>query len=263
MTDRRLQLERPIVSIDLETTGLDSTKDRIVEISCVKLGVDGRRDVRTRRVNPGVPISAEATAVHGISDADVAHEPTFAQLAKNLLAFLDGCDLTGFNLEHFDLPMLQREFQRVGLQFPSGPVRVVDSRRIVMLKEPRDLRSTYRYYCGKELVSAHSAEADAVAAADILVAQVQRYADLPTTISGLHDFCHPQHPDWIDPDGKVVWKGESAVLAFGKHRDRPLQALAAEVPDYLRWVAGSNFSPEVVAIVSAALRGEFPVKKAS
>jgi DNA polymerase-3 subunit epsilon len=263
MTDRTLQLERPIVSIDLETTGLDSSKDRIVEVSCVKLDRGGTRDVRTRRVNPGIPISAEATAVHGISDADVASEPTFGQLAKNLLAILDGCDLTGFNLEHFDLPMLQREFQRVGLQFPSGPVRVVDTRRIFMLKEPRDLRGAYRHYCDRELVGAHSAEADAVAAADILLAQVERYADLPTSISGLHDFCHPQHPDWIDPEGKVVWKGENPVLAFGKHRDRPLQALASEVPDYLRWVAGSNFSTEVVAIVKSALRGEFPVKKAS
>jgi DNA polymerase-3 subunit epsilon len=263
MTQHSLQLERPIVSIDLETTGLDSSKDRIVEISCVKLLVDGSRDVRTRRVNPGVPISADATAVHGISDADVAGEPTFAQLAKNLLSFLEGCDLTGFNLEHFDLPMLQREFQRANLQFPSGPVRVLDSRRIFILKEPRDLRSAFRHYCDQELVGAHSAEADAKAAADILLAQVERYPDLPTTVSGLHDFCHPQHPDWIDPDGKVMWKGESAVLTFGKHRDRPLQAIVAEAPDYLRWVAGSNFSAEVVAIVTAALRGEFPVKRAS
>ncbi len=258
MTARTLKLERPLVALDLETTGLDAQNDRIVEISCIKLHPDGTRDVRTRRINPGVPISEAASAVHGITDADVAQEPTFEQVAKGLLAFLDGADLTGFNIEHFDLPMLTREFSRAGIQFPPQPVRVIDSWRLYMMREPRDLAAAYRFYCGKELVRAHSAEADALAAADIVLAQVQRYEDLPTEVDALHEVCHPVHPDWLDPDGRIVWKGGQAVLGFGKHRDRSLQSLAAELPDYLRWIAGAQFSPEVIAIAKAALRGEFP-----
>src|SRR4051812_30747273 len=123
---RQLLLERPLVALDLETTGLDSQNDRIVEIACVKLEPSGHRQVLTRRLNPGIPISPEAAAVHGITDADVAHEPSFGQVAPMLLAFLAGCDLTGFNVEHFDLPMLVREFQRIGITFPEGPLRIID-----------------------------------------------------------------------------------------------------------------------------------------
>jgi DNA polymerase III subunit epsilon len=258
MSERRLQLERPLVALDLETTGLDAVNDRVIEISCVKINPNGTREVRTRRLNPGMPISPAATAVHGITNEEVAGEPTFEQVAKTFLAFLEGCDLTGFNIEHFDLPMLTREFTRAGITFPTSPVRVLDSWRIYLAKEPRDLSSAYRFFCGKELVRAHSAEADALAAADILMAQVERYADLPTNPDGLHDFCHPMHPDWIDPDGRIVWKAGQPVLGFGKHRDRSLRSLANDNPDYLRWMAGANFSAEVVSIAQAALRGEFP-----
>ena len=258
MNERLIKLTRPLVAIDLETTGLDAANDRIVEVSCIKMLPVGTREVRTRRLNPGIPISAEATAVHGIRDADVANEPTFPQVARSLLGFLAGCDLTGFNIEHFDLPMLVREFQRAGIAFPAEPVRVIDSWRIYLSREPRDLSAAYRFYCGKDLERAHSAEADAVAAADILEAQVARYADLPLTAAELHEVCHPHHPDWLDPDGRIVWRGGQAVLGFGKHRDRSLQALASEMPDYLRWMANANFSPQVVAIVTAALRGTFP-----
>ncbi len=263
MGERIFRLERPLVSLDLETTGLDLSNDRIVEISCVKLHPDGRREAKTRRVNPGMPISSSAVAVHGISDADVANEPRFEQLAKSLLAFINGCDLTGFNVEHFDLPLLQREFQRAGITYPAEPVRVIDSWRIFLSKEPRDLGAAYRFYCGKTLERAHSAEADALAAADILMAQLQRYDDLPLSVGELHDYCHPTHPDWIDPDGRIVWLGDEAVLGFGKHKHRPLRVMADQEPDYLRWMAQANFSSVVGDIVRAALRGEFPCKPAA
>jgi len=261
MTERAIHLERPLVALDLETTGLDAVNDRIVEVCCVKLLPGGGREVRTRRLNPQMPISAEATAVHGISDADVAAEPTFASVARSLADFLADCDLTGFNIEHFDLPILVREFKRAGVTFPAGPVRVLDSWRIFLSKEPRDLTAAYRFYCGKTLERAHSAEADALAAAEILAAQVARYAELPLSVDDLHEVCHPPRPDWLDPEGRIVWRSGKAVLGFGKHRDRPLQVLAAESPDYLRWMASSDFSPEVVAIVKAALRGEFPTRR--
>ena len=254
----RLHLVRPLVAFDLETTGLSVTNDRVVEISCVKLHPNGEREVRTRRLNPERPISAEATAVHGIRDEDVAHEPTFAHVAKGLLAFFDGADLTGFNIEHFDLPLLAHEFARIGMSFPPQAASVIDSWRIFLTKEPRDLSAAYRFYCGATLEHAHSAEADAVAAAEILMAQVARYDDVPASVAELHAFCHPVHPDWVDADGRIVWRQNRAVLNFGKHRDQPLETLAKTHPDYLRWMATSDFSQEVVRIVSAALKGELP-----
>jgi DNA polymerase-3 subunit epsilon len=248
------------VVFDLETTGLDVNSDRIVEISCVKMAIDGSRDVRTRRLNPTIPISPAATRIHGISDDDVANEPTFAQLARGLFEFLDGCDLSGFNVEQFDLPLLVREFKRAGMAFPRAPVFVIDSWKIFLRKEPRDLAAAYRFYCGRELVNAHSAEADTVAAAEVLLAQVARYDDAPNDIEGLHAFSHPVHPDWIDPDGKIVWQGDEAALGFGKHRGRSLRSMAQAEPDYLRWMATAQFSDGVVEIVRAALLGEFPTR---
>ncbi len=258
MAERTLKLTRPLVVFDLETTGLDVERDRIVEIACVKLTPQGDRQVRTRRLNPGIPIAPSATAVHGISDEDVRLEPTFGQVARSLYEFFDGADLAGFNIEHFDLPMLMAEFARVSMSFPAAPVSVIDAWKIFLTKEPRDLGAAYRFYCGKELHNAHAAEVDATAAAEVLAAQIRRYDDLPQTPLELHEVCHPVHPDWLDPEGKIVWRDNDAVMAFGRYRDRPLRVLAAESPDYLRWVSGANFSPEVRRIAEAALRGEFP-----
>ncbi len=258
----KLKLERALVTFDLETTGLDIEQDRIVEISCVKTDVEGRREVWTRRVNPQRPISPEATRVHGIRDEDVANAPTFEMLAEPLRRFLAGCDLSGFNVERFDLPLLAKEFERVGLRFPEEGTRIIDSWRIFLKKEPRDLSAAYRLYCGKELERAHSAEADAVAAADVLLAQVEKYSDLPETVDALDEFCHPVEPHWIDPDGKIVWSNDVPVLSFGKHKGKPLQELAANHPDYLQWICGKDFSPAVIQICRDALSGRFPDRSA-
>ncbi len=262
MTARALEITRPLVVFDLETTGLDPQRDRIIEISCVKLLPDGRREVRTRRLNPQMPIAPEAIKIHGITDAELKDEPTFAQLAKGLFEFLDGCDLAGFNIERFDLPLLVREFRDAGRTFPSQPVAVIDAWRIFLSKEPRDLGAAARFYLGHEIEHAHSAEADAVATADILAAQVARYADVPNTVGGLHDFCHPVHPDWLDPDGKIVWRAGEATIAFGKHRDKSLRRMAQEEPDYLKWIAGADFSEEVRRLCREALKGQFPAPAA-
>ncbi|MBN1961422.1 MAG: 3'-5' exonuclease [Deltaproteobacteria bacterium] len=260
MSERTLILTRPIVSIDLETTGLDAVNDRIVEISCVKLMPHGKRDIRTHLINPGIPIKPEATAVHGISDNDVAAAPSFTSMAPSLLIFLRNCDLTGFNIEKFDLPILQHEFARANITYPENPTMVIDSRRIYTMKEARDLSAAYRFYCGAELNHAHSAQADAEAAADILVAQVARYTDLPTSVDLLYELCHPTNSDWLDPNGRIIWKDNVAVLGFGKHRHRSLQAMVDENPDYLRWMATQDFSPEVLTIIKAALEGNFPTR---
>ncbi len=254
---RLLTLTRPIVSFDLETTGLDVKKDRIVEISCVKIMPDGTKDIRTYRVNPGIPISPEASRVHGITNEDVKDEPHFKKLASSLADFLVGCDLTGFNLERFDLPMLKNELSRCGIDFPPGLVHVIDAQKIFFKKEPRTLSAAYQFYCNKELNNAHSAQADAEATAEILMAQVARYEDLPTNIEELDDYCHPTHPDWLDGEGKIVWKQGQATINFGRHTGVSLAHLARNEPNYLQWILKKNFSSEVMNLCEAALGGNF------
>ena len=255
---RTLTLVRPLVAVDLETTGLDVNADRIVEISCIKINPDGSREVRTRRLNPGIPISESATAVHGIRNEDVANEPMFAQVAQGLSDFLFGCDLTGFNLENFDLPLLKKEFSRVNLAFPAADTLIIDSCRIFQAREPRDLSAALRFYCNKQLTRAHSAQADAEAAADVLLGQIARYEDLPCSIPELYQHCKQGQPNWLDPDGRLVWLGKEAALGFGKHRNRTLREMCERDPEYLRWMLGANFSSAVVDIIRAALAGNFP-----
>ncbi len=253
-----LRLERTLVVFDLETTGVDTATDRIVEVCCVHLQPDGQRRVTTQRVNPGMPIPADATAVHGITDDDVATAPAFAEIAAELHAALAECDLSGFNVEKFDIPLLAAEFRRVGLPFPHEGTRVLDSSVIFRRMEPRNLTHALRVYCDRELEDAHSAEADAVAAADVLLAQVARYAELPKEVGELHGLLHEVPPGALDSGGKFVWREGEVVFNFGKHKHRPLRELAEENPDYLRWLLGKDFPADTKALASDALDGRFP-----
>ena len=261
---RGLRLPRPLAVLDLETTGTDPSKDRIVEISILRLSLDGSEELLGRRVNPQVPIPADAMAVHRISDADVEGEPTFAQLATEIEKFLKGCDLAGYNVIRFDLPMLEAEFQRAGVDFSRKGRAVVDAMAIFHRKEPRDLAAAARIYLGRAMPETHSSETDARTTLDVLAAQVERYPDVPSNIEALHELCNPVDPDWIDPDGKFAWAGGAAVITFGKHRGRRLQELAAEPePNYLHWMLAQDFSPEVMQIVRGALDGRFPTRPAT
>lgn len=259
-TSPRLRLSRPMISFDTETTGLDIANDRIVEICCVKLHIDGRRETRTQRLNPGRPIAPQAAAIHGITDADVAAAPRFEQAAADLHAFFAGCDLTGFNIEHFDLPLLTNEFARTGRTFPAPDTKVIDSFRIFTMREPRDLSAALRFYCNRELTSAHQAEADAVAAADVLLAQINRYNDLPDDVEGLHAVCRPA--DWLDGQGKIVWVDDEASISFGKNKGKSLRMLVDNDPSYLQWICRGNFAPDTIEIVRNALKGNFPSRTA-
>ncbi len=254
---KKLQLDRPLVAFDLETTGLNVKEDRIVEISCVKILPNGDREIKTRRLNPEHPISAEATEVHGISDEDVANEPTFRQVGRSLYDFLEGCDLTGFNLTSFDLPILAGELGRLDLEFPGPGIRVIDSRRIFIAKEPRTLQAALNFYCGRELEDAHTAEADAIAAADVLFAQVVRYDDIPNDPDGLDEFCHPDRKDWVDVAGKMLWKNGEVVLSFGKYKGKTLRGLVESDRGYLAWVVKADFPADVVQVIREALDGTF------
>lgn len=186
---KNLRLARPIVFFDLETTGTDPAWDRIVEIAVLRIEPDGRSEVRTRRINPERPIPPEATAVHGIRDEDVREAPTFRQIARSLLAFIGDADLAGYNLRRFDLPLLERELRACGLDLGVSRRRVVDVMTIFHRKEPRDLEAAVRFYLRREHEGAHGAEADVLAAAEVLDAQLAVYEDLPRTVDELARWC--------------------------------------------------------------------------
>jgi len=246
-----ITLKRPLAVIDLETTGTDPQTDRIVEISVLKILPDGRRIHRTRRVNPGVPIPAGATAVHGITNADVAGEPGFQDLADSLLGFLEGCDLCGFNLKRFDLRVLYCEFRRAGRTFALEDRGIIDPMEIFHRYEPRNLAAAVRMYLGREYEGGHSASTDVLATAEVLDAMVARYRDLPRSVPELHR--HFADSNSIDSDGFFRRVEGEVFFVKGKHRGAPLAAVATNHPDYLQWMLGQDFFEDTKAVVRKAL----------
>ena len=240
-----IRLDRPIVFIDLETTGLNPSYDRIVELTVIEVRPDGSEEEKTVRINPEVPIPAGATSVHGITDEDVVNQRPFSRYAKNLLAFLDGSDLAGFNAIRFDLPMLRAEFARVGVRFDLEGRNVVDPMAIFHQMEPRDLAAAYKRYCGKAMDNAHTSLGDVKAAMEILEAQLKDHPELGSSMESLHAFCHPRQPDWLDDEGKVVLTDEGPALGFGKHRGRLVKDIAELDADYLDWILYGNFTEQV------------------
>lgn len=235
-----LKLKRPIVFFDLETTGVDTSRDRIVEISMVKITPDGDKVVKTRRINPEMPIPAEATAVHGITDEDVRDEPTFRQITKSLAQFIEGCDFGGFNSNRFDLPVLVEEFLRAGVDVDFKRRRFVDVQNIFHKKEQRTLVAAYKFYCDKDLENAHSAEADTLATYEVLEAQIERYPDIGDTVEALADFS--THGEIVDFAGRIALndKGEE-VFTFGKYRGRSVEEVFRQEPSYYSWMMQGDF----------------------
>ena len=260
---RHLALDRPLAVFDLETTGIDPARDRVVEIAVLRVEPGGAVRTLSSLVDPEMPIPPEASAVHGITDLAVRGQPTLAALAPEILRQFDGADLGGYNTIKFDLPLLVADLARVGFPFDAAGRRHVDAMRIFHEMERRDLAAALRFYCGEELNRAHSALADASATLAILDAQLARYAQLPRDLDGLHRFCNPDEGRFADATRKLEWAADGEVaLAFGKHRGRTLRELAVRERSYLEWIAGSDFSPEVKGIVGDALRGVFPRRPA-
>jgi len=258
---RHLRLERPLVVFDLETTGTDTEKDRIVQIGMIRVEPDSGRRSWKQLVNPEQPIPPEATAIHGIRDEHVRDQPTFAQLRPDIEQWLADADLAGYNSVRFDLPLLQAELQRTGSGFDFAGVRHLDAMAIFHAMERRDLTAAYRFYCGGELEGAHDALADVTATLEVLDAQLGRYDDLPADMDALHRFCNPDEGRYVDRSRKFAWndKGE-AVFTFGKLAGRSLAEVVADRDSrgYLEWMLGRDFSDEVKAILRDALAGVFP-----
>lgn len=236
-----LTIQRPIIFFDLETTGTSITNDRIVEISMLKL-VPGEKEPRERtmRLNPEMPIPAEATAVHHITDADVADKPTFRDIAEKLKMTFDGCDIGGFNSNKFDLPLLTEEFHRAGIDFDLSDARLIDVQTIFHKKEQRTLVAAYKFYCNADLDAAHSANADTRATYEVLLAQLDRYHDLPKDVAALSDYSSQTRN--VDLMGRIVRneKGEE-VFNFGKHKGRTVESVLLQEPSYYRWMMDGDF----------------------
>ena len=249
---KNLLLNRPLAVIDLETTGTDPKTDRIVEVAVVRIFPDGSRDDRCRRVNPGVPIPEAATAIHGITDADVKDEPSFGILAPRLAKFLDGCDLCGFNLKRFDLRVLIAEFDRAGHRFPFQERKIVDPLVIFHYRERRDLSAALRFYCDREHQGAHGASADVQATVEILDAMLDRYPDLPRSVDELHDVLRDERD--ADLERKFIRVNGQITFNFGKYQGRRLDEVAQESPGYIEWMLGQSFLDDVKELVTEAQR---------
>lgn len=236
----KLNLKRPVIFFDLETTGTNVTNDRIVEISLIKVNPDGSEVERTRRINPGCPIPAEATAVHHITDGDVADCPRFKQIAASLAEMFTGCDIAGFNSNRFDIPMLDEEFRRAGIQFDFSRARFIDVQTIFHKKEQRTLVAAYRFYCDKDLEAAHSANADTRATYEVLMAQLDRYDDLPNDIDKLSDFSSQNRN--VDLMGRLIYdEQDRKIINFGKYKGREASEVLRRDPGYYNWIQQGDF----------------------
>ena len=235
-----LNLKRPLVFFDLETTGVDTVNDHIVEVSMIKIMPSGEEVVRTRRINPQMHIPEQATAIHGITDEMVKDEPTFAQIAKSMAQFIEGCDFGGFNSNRFDLPMLVEEFLRAGVDVDFKRCKFIDVQNIFHKMEQRTLVAAYKFYCDKDLQDAHSAEADTRATYEVLKAQLDRYPDLQNDVASLADFS--ARGETVDYAGRIVYndKGEE-VFAFGKHKGRRVSDVFEQEPSYYSWMMNGDF----------------------
>ena len=219
---------------------------------------------RERRFNPGMPIPPEATAVHGITDADVADEVPFCRTANSLAQLLEGCDLGGFNVRSFDIPMLLAEFARCGVDFSMEGRRVVDMQNVFHREEPRDLSAAARFYLEREHEEAHTALGDIRTSAAVLAAQLERYPHVPRDLDGLHAYCEEFRPTRTEVDRWFSGEEDGRVFRRGKHKGQPLAQVAAEAPDYLVWMAGAeDMDEEVVAIVREALADAAPPEEES
>ncbi|HHU26436.1 MAG TPA: 3'-5' exonuclease [Bacteroidales bacterium] len=251
-----LNLKNPLVFFDLETTGLNTTRDRIIEISLLKVYPNGKEEVKTRRLNPEMPIPPESTAIHGITDEDVKDCPTFKQIAKSLADQLEGCDLAGFNSSRFDVPMLAEEFLRAGVDFDMGRRKLIDVQIIYHRREPRTLEAAYAFYCNKQLDNAHSAESDTRATYEVLKSQLKHYPDLANDIDALSKE-YSSFNDNVDLAGRMIYNENGVeVFNFGKHKGKPVEEVLKNEPSYYAWMMDGDFPLNTKqALTKIRLRG--------
>lgn len=250
----KLELTRPIAIIDVQSTGVDPATARIVALGVLKIEPDGTEHLRSVRFNPGMPIPAGATAVHGITDEEVTEYPAFRSFATALASHLEDCDLVGFGIERFGAPLLQAEFRRAGTQFSLRSRRIIDTMAIFHKKEPRDFQAAYELFAGGEAPPRSDSEAFVKASLEILTGQLEVYEELGNTIDGLNEFLHPLPENAVDERGMLIRSdGGDLILNFGKHKGRTARMVAEDAPDYLEWLTGQ---PDIPLDMKAALTEE-------
>lgn len=255
-----LELSRPIAFIDVQSTGLDPATARIVALAIVKVMPEGERHSRSVTVDPGIPIPAGATAVHGITDEDVAGLPAFKAYASALADHLADCDIAGFGVERFGAPLLEAELQRAGMEFSLRDRTVIDAMAIFHKKEPRDLAAAHEVFVGGPAPDRENGDEIAIAALEILEGELEAYEDIPRDVPGIQRFLKPLPENALDQDGMFVWSAEGdAVFNFGRYKGEGLLKVAEEAPDYLAWMAARpDFPDDVRQIAADTVRGDFP-----
>lgn len=248
----KLNLKIPLCVFDLETTGINITQDRILEIAVIKVMPSGERITKSNVLNPTIPITAESTAIHGISNEDVKDKPTFKEVARDYARFFEGCDLAGFNILKFDVPMLVEEFLRAGVEFDYSRKKLIDAQKIFHLMEKRTLSAAFKFYCGQEMTDAHSAEADTQATLDVLLAQVARYENQEVTdglgkkIGVIQNDMEVLNKltasDLVDLAGRMLRndKGE-IIFNFGKHKGKAVAQVLKDEPSFYDWMMNGEF----------------------
>lgn len=246
----KLELKNPIIFFDLETTGINVAVDRIVELSFLKVDVNGNESGKTIRVNPGIPIPPKSTEIHGIKDEDVKDAPQFNEIAKSVARDFEGCDLAGYNSTKFDIPLLAEEFLRADVDIDLKKRKFVDVQIIFMKNEPRTLTAAYKFYCDKTLENAHSAEADTLATYEILKSQLDYYDNLENNVSSLAEFSsHNKNADFA---GRIIYdENDVEIFNFGKHKGKPVVEVLAKDPGYYGWMMHGDFPLYTKKILTA------------
>lgn len=255
----KLNLTKPIIFFDLETTGIDIVNDRIVEISVLKVSPNGDEESKTRRINPGMPIPAAASAVHGIYDKDVENEHSFKDIAKSLAKFFEGSDIAGYNSNKFDIPMLAEEFLRAGVDIDLKRSSSVDVQTIFHKMEQRTLSAAYKFYCNEILEGAHSAEADTNATYQILMAQLDRYKELENSVEFLSEYTSRDAN--VDFAGRIIYDKDGVeVFSFGKHKGKSVAEVFKSEPSYYSWMMNGDFPQYTKKVITAIRMGLKPSK---
>ena len=239
MENTMLQLTKPLAFIDLETTGVNLAIDRIIEIAIVKVLPDGKRSVKRKLINPEMPIPKLSSDLHGITNEMVKDAPAFREVAHELKQMLDGCDIAGYNSNRFDIPMLVEEFLRAEVDFDMKGRRLIDVQNIFHKMEQRTLTAAYKFYCNKVLDGAHSAEIDATATHEILIAQLQRYPDLGTSVESVLKLIGEE--TIVDFARRFIMENGIEIFNFGKYKGRPVAEVLKSEPQYYDWMMKGDF----------------------
>jgi len=254
-----IELLKPLAFFDIESTGINPATDRIVELAIVRIAPNGEKSRMRRLVNPGIPIPKESSDIHGITDEMVKDAPLFKEIAHEVAAFLDNCDLGGYNSNRFDVPLLVEEFLRAEIPFSLSDRRLLDVQKIYHKMEPRTLSAAYQFYCNKNLEDAHSATADVEATWEVLQAQIEKYPNIGRSLNSILQFTGEDKI--VDMARRFVFKGEEIIFNFGKYKGKAAHFVFKEEPQYYDWMMRGDFPLHTKQVVAEIFRQVFPNKK--